>query len=98
MVNKNALRLLYWDIVNEIEISANDSDYIGSGIEVDNSSSIFERCLHYNIVDQEWFDQRLKATAIELYCEIILVLGSHVSLSRLEPEQGMFINSKSEKL
>jgi len=96
MVHTNLLRILYWDIVQEIQNITCDQYYDGSGTELDNSNSIFQRCKDYSLVTQQWLDERSNFTTIELYCEIILALGCYTSSSAIEPEPGMFINTKKQ--
>jgi hypothetical protein len=86
MVHGNLIRMLYWDIVQEIK----NSD------DINNLNSILQRCKNYNIINQQWIDERLGFTTIELYCEIILSLGSYTSSSAIEPEKSMFINTKKK--
>ena len=55
----------------ELEIKAlKNPEYWGSEENVNNENEIFKFVLNYNVVDEEWFDERLKYTNIEILSEL----------------------------
>lgn len=96
MAHINNLKMLYWDIVQELLSYSEYVDYYESIDSENAENKITELCIKYNIVDQDWFDARLKHDAIHRYCDIILVLGSYFTEPAIQPEKRMFINTKKE--
>lgn len=58
---------LKWDILSELENHVNIENYHGSTQDVENSNSICDKFIRNKVVDQDWFDDRLKATVVERY-------------------------------
>ena len=52
-------------------IKHSDVNYWGSDEEVQNANEIFDLVLSKGIVDQEWFDERLKCTSPERLSELL---------------------------
>lgn len=76
MTYKNHKDLL-WCITEHIKNLANDEDYYGSEPYTDAEIDIHNSAISMGIVNQEWYDRRLKATTEELLCELIYVIGLH---------------------
>jgi hypothetical protein len=57
----------------------------GVGSLIESESDIFDTAMELGIVDQDWLDNRLKATSefclsrfqVELFCELLYVIGLH---------------------
>lgn len=49
----------------------NDVSYWGTKEEISNSNAIYDYVLSNKIVNQEWFDDRLKCTITELLKDIL---------------------------
>lgn len=55
----------------ELEIKAlKNPEYWGSEENVNNENEIFKFVLNYNVVNEEWFDERLKYTNTEILSEL----------------------------
>ncbi len=52
-------------------VKHSDVNYYDSGEEVRNANEIFDLVLNKGIVDQEWFDERLKCTSPERLSELL---------------------------
>jgi hypothetical protein len=52
-------------------VKHSDVSYWGSNEEVQNANEIYDLVLSKGIVDQEWFDERLKCTSPELLSELL---------------------------
>ena len=52
-------------------VKHSDVSYWGSNEEVQNANEIYDLVLSKGIVDQEWFDDRLKCTSPELLSELL---------------------------
>lgn len=52
-------------------VKHSDISYWGSDEEVQNANEIYDLVLSKGIVDQEWFDDRLKCTSPELLSELL---------------------------
>ena len=59
---------------NEIVKHKEVKDYWGSEEDVNNETKIINYVLHNGIVNQEWFDERLKSTSIEMLEDILTEL------------------------
>ena len=59
---------------NEIVKHKESSHYWGSEEDVNNETKIINYVLHNGIVNQEWFDERLKSTSIEMLEDILTEL------------------------
>ena len=57
-------------ILSELD-KHSDVNYYDSDDEVRNANEIFEIVLSKGIVDQEWFDERLKCTSPERLSELL---------------------------
>ena len=62
-IQKNIIKNL---IKKEIRNLKNNEDYWGSKENVNNENTIYSYFLNENYVNQDWFDDRLKYTSIEL--------------------------------
>jgi|TARA_B100000035_G_scaffold161164_1_gene137323 hypothetical protein len=60
---------------NEIVKHKEVKDYWGSEEDVNNETIICNYILNNNIVNQEWFDERLKSTSIEMLEDILTELN-----------------------
>ena len=60
---------------NEIVKHKEVKDYWGSEEDVNNETIICNYVLNNNIVNQEWFDERLKSTSIEMLEDILTELN-----------------------
>jgi hypothetical protein len=58
-------------IKKEITNLNENPEYWGTMENIENENEIFNYFLTYEIVNQEWFDERLKYTNIELLTELI---------------------------
>ena len=56
---------------NEIVKHKENVNYWGSEEDVNNETIIINYVLHNGIVDQDWFDERLKSTSIEMLEDIL---------------------------
>lgn len=52
-------------------VKHSDDNYWGSDDEVQNANEIFDLVLSKGIVNQEWFDERLKCTSPERLSELL---------------------------
>lgn len=69
---------LLWAITKQLkELTDERDEYDISFSLEDNEAKIFRTAMELGIVDQEWFDGRLKATQVELFCELLYVVGLH---------------------
>tara|TARA_Y100000589_G_scaffold291034_1_gene294162 strand:- start:1176 stop:1394 length:219 start_codon:yes stop_codon:yes gene_type:complete len=59
---------------NEIVKHKESSHYWGSEEDVNNETKIINYVFHNGIVNQEWFDERLKSTSIEMLEDILTEL------------------------
>ena len=57
---------------NEIVKHKESSHYWGSEEDVNNETKIINYVFHNGIVNQEWFDERLKSTSIEKHHQKLL--------------------------
>jgi hypothetical protein len=64
---------LLWAITKHLK----EMTHEGVGSLIESESYIFNTAMELGIVDQEWFDDRLKATQVELFCELLYVIGLH---------------------
>ena len=60
---------------NEIVKHKEVKDYWGSEEDVNNETIIIDYVFHNGIVDQDWFDERLKSTSIEMLEDILTELN-----------------------
>lgn len=58
-------------IQKEITKLTNNPNYWGTEENIDNENEIFDWVLTYEIVNQNWFDEKLKYTNVELLEEIL---------------------------
>jgi hypothetical protein len=56
---------------NEIVKHKEIKDYWGTQEDVDNETIICNYVLHNGVVSQDWFDERLKSTSIEMLEDIL---------------------------
>ena len=69
---------LLWAITKQLkEMTYEGDEYEPSFSLEDNEANIFTAVMELGIVDQEWFDGRIKATQVELLCELLYVIGLH---------------------
>jgi len=66
-MRKNIIKNL---IKKEIRNLKNNENYWGSEENVNNENTIYSYFLSQNYVNQDWFDERLKYTSIELLEEL----------------------------
>lgn len=65
------------NVINKEITKLNENpEYWGTIENIDNENEIFNYFLTYEIVNQEWFDERLKYTNTELLSELINKLNS----------------------
>jgi len=67
-MRKNIIKNL---IKKEIRNLKNNENYWGSEENVNNENTIYSYFLNKNYVNQDWFDDRLKYTSIELLEELL---------------------------
>ena len=60
---------------NEIVKHKEVKDYWGSEEDVNNETIIINYVMHNDIVNQDWFDERLKSTSIEMLEDILTELN-----------------------
>tara|TARA_B100001564_G_C20490751_1_gene601525 strand:+ start:249 stop:467 length:219 start_codon:yes stop_codon:yes gene_type:complete len=60
---------------NEIVKHKEIKDYWGTQEDVDNETIICNYVLHNEVVSQDWFDERLKSTSIEMLEDILTELN-----------------------
>ena len=60
---------------NEIVKHKEVKDYWGSEEDVNNETIICNYILNNNIVTQDWFDERLKSTSVEMLEDILTELN-----------------------
>jgi hypothetical protein len=70
-------KALLWRITRHIQDMDATSDYEGTEAFVDAEIDIHNGAIKLGIVDQDWYDNRLKHTFHELLCELIYVIGLH---------------------
>ena len=66
-MRKNIIKNL---IKKEIRNLKNNENYWGSEENINNENTIYNYFLSHNYVNQDWFDDRLKYTSIELLEEL----------------------------
>ena len=71
MNTKEIIEFTKKEIVKHKEIK----DYWGTEEDVNNETIIINYVLHNEIVDQDWFDERLKSTSIEMLEDILTELN-----------------------
>ena len=71
MNKKEIIEFTKKEIVKHKEIK----DYWGSEEDVNNETIICNYILHNDIVNQDWFDERLKSTSIEMLEDILTELN-----------------------
>ena len=59
---------------NEIAKHKKYEDYWGTEEDVNSETIICNYVLHNGVVDQDWFDERLKSTSIEMLEDILTEL------------------------
>ena len=60
------------NVINkEIAKLNENSEYWGTSENIENENEIFNYVLTYEIVNQDWFDERLKYTNVERLSEIL---------------------------
>ena len=60
------------NVINKEITNLNENpDYWGTEENIQNENEIFNYFLTYEIVNQEWFDERLKYTNVELLTELV---------------------------
>ena len=60
------------NVINKEITNLNENpNYWGTIENIENENEIFNYFLTYEIVNQEWFDERLKYTNVELLTELI---------------------------
>ncbi len=69
-IQKNIIKNL---IKKEIRNLENNENYWGSEKNVNNENTIYNYFLENKIVNQDWFDNRLKYTNIELLVELLSI-------------------------
>ena len=69
-IQKNIIRNL---IKKEIRNLNSNENYWGSEKNVNNENTIYNHFLENKIVNQDWFDNRLKYTNIELLEELLKI-------------------------
>jgi len=62
-------------IKKEITKLNENSEYWGTEENIQNENEIFDYVLTYEIVNQDWFDEKLKYTNVELLNEILKELN-----------------------
>ena len=70
-------KALLWRICRHMQDMDAIYDYDGSEEYTDAEIDIHNGAIKLGIVDQDWYDKRLKATWHELLCELIYVIGLH---------------------
>ena len=60
---------------NEIVKHKENVNYWGSEEDVNNETIIINYVMHNGIVNQDWFDERLKCTSIEMLEDILTELN-----------------------
>tara|TARA_R100000734_G_scaffold19023_1_gene17560 strand:- start:219 stop:437 length:219 start_codon:yes stop_codon:yes gene_type:complete len=70
MNKKEIIEFTKKEIVKHKEIK----DYWGTQEDVDNETIICNYVLHNGVVSQDWFDERLKSTSIEMLEDILTEL------------------------
>ena len=60
------------NVINKEITNLNENpDYWGTEENIQNENEIFNYFLTYEIVNQKWFDERLKYTNVELLTELV---------------------------
>ena len=60
------------NVINKEITNLNENpEYWGTIENIENENEIFNYFLTYEIVNQEWFDERLKYTNVELLTELV---------------------------
>jgi len=68
---KQSVKIL---IKNEIANLSTNEEYWGSEENIEAENTVYDFFLHENIVDQDWFDDRLKHTSEERLNELYNLL------------------------
>ena len=71
MNKKEIIEFTKKEIVKHKEVK----DYWGTQEDVDNETIICNYVLHNGVVNQDWFDERLKSTSIEMLEDILTELN-----------------------
>ena len=77
-------KALLWRICRHMQDMREVYDYYGSEEYTDAEIDIHNGAIKLGIVDQDWYDRRLKATFDELLCELIYVIGLHHMKQRID--------------
>ena len=77
-------KALLWRISRHMQDMREIYDYDGSEEFTDAEIDIHNAAIKLGIVDQDWYDRRLKATFDELLCELIYVTGLHHMKQRID--------------
>lgn len=77
-------KALLWRISRHMQDMHEIYDYYGSEEYTDAEIDIHNAAINLGIVDQDWYDRRLKATFDELLCELIYVIGLHHMKQKVE--------------
>jgi len=68
-------------------------EYWGTEENINNENKIFDYVLDKNIVNQDWFDEKLKYTSVELLKELLKVVkfikGHQLSSEEMEDKEYM---------
>jgi len=70
-------KALVWLISRHMQNLEAIEDYFGSEEYTDAEIDIHNSAISMGIVDQDWYDRRLKATFHELLSELLYVIGLH---------------------
>ena len=70
-------KALLWRITRHMQDMDTYNDYECTEAFTDAEIDIHNGAIKLGIVDQDWYDKRLKATFHELLCELIYVIGLH---------------------
>ena len=77
-------KALLWRICRHMQDMDAIWNYEGSEEYTDAEIDIHNGAIKLGIVDQDWYDRRLKATWHELLCELIYVIGLHHMKQRID--------------
>ena len=77
-------KALLFRITRHLQDMDTYDDYEGSEAYTDAEIDIHNGAIKLGIVDQDWYDRRLKATWHELLCELIYVTGLHHMKQKLD--------------
>jgi hypothetical protein len=61
-------------LINKEIQNHTDVEYWGTEENINNENKIFDYVLDNNIVNQDWFDEKLKYTSVELLEELLKVV------------------------